>query len=262
MKNHINLITDFGATDHYAGVMSAVILSINSDARIVSTTHQVPPHCVETAAFLLLESFPYWSANSIHVVVVDPEVGGERHPLAFKVGGQVVIGPDNGFIGYLASRYEISECRIISNAQWMRPEISSTFHGRDIFAPAAAHLSLGLPFSKIGQKIEKYRKLDLPRCDAGGNRVAGRIIHIDHFGNAISNVSKEVVDALGGRGSLISEINGHQVKSLTKNFCSASNGELSMMLSSGGWLEFVSNRSSAAANFSLKIGTPFVVEAV
>jgi S-adenosylmethionine hydrolase len=187
----ISLITDFGLRDNFVGVMKAVILKINPRVRIVDICHEVKPQDVIGAAFLLAGSFKYFPRGTVHVAVVDPGVGTKRKKILVKTRNYFFVGPDNGVLS-LAFKVEAPEQVIqISNDRYFLKPTSSTFHGRDIFAPVSAYVSRGVDILKLGQPTEHFKTLEFPPVEASGRRLIGEVIYIDRFGNLISNISKE-----------------------------------------------------------------------
>jgi S-adenosyl-L-methionine hydrolase (adenosine-forming) len=192
----ITLLTDFGTDDPYAGIMKGVILSVNPTATVIDITHGVEPQDVEAAAYLIPEYAPLFPAGTVHVAVVDPMVGSARRPIVVASGGRLFVGPDNGIFSLITQQpWGAHE---IADRHYMRNVVSSTFHGRDIFAPAAAHLSLGLPPERLGPKVEDPVVLQGLSAEVQGNILCGRIVRLDRFGNAITNISGEAFRAFVG----------------------------------------------------------------
>src|SRR5580698_831658 len=183
----LTLTTDFGVSDHYVGVMKGVILGICPDAQIVDISHQVSPYAIAEGAFLIAQAYPAFPRGTIHVVVVDPGVGSDRRPVLVEAAGQFFVTPDNGVLAMIFAR-EKHVVREISNAQYFRIPVSQTFHGRDIFAPVAAHIAAGVGASSIGGTITDYVRPSFgkPR-QAGPSTWTGEILHVDRFGNVVTN---------------------------------------------------------------------------
>ena len=161
MKRIITLTTDFGLDDHYIGVMKGVILGINSDAVITDITHGIPKYDIFKAAFTVRNSYKYFPKDSIHIVVVDPEVGSERKPIVVESEQGVFIGPDNGVFSFILEENKGIPIIEITNPKYMLSDVSNTFHGRDIFAPAAAHISLGLEVTELGENVKSPISLEI-----------------------------------------------------------------------------------------------------
>jgi S-adenosylmethionine hydrolase len=199
----ITLLTDFGGSDPFVGVMKGVILGINPEAVIVDLCHGTTAHDPSEAAFLLATTYRYFPKGTIHVAVVDPGVGGPRRPILAACDGHLFVGPDNGLLGPIAERGGPSSVRAITAARYFLQPVSATFHGRDIFAPIAGHLSLGAEPDRFGPTIEDYVRLTLPRPSRSGARsITGEVLHIDRFGNLVSNIGREDLEPLASGGPI------------------------------------------------------------
>lgn len=183
----ITLLTDFGSKDPYVGVMKGVILSINPDARIVDITHEVEPQDITEGCFLLKESYPFFGKGSIHLCIVDPTVGSDRRAIVLEHDGHFFIGPDNGLFTLAIDKH--TRAYQIENKRYMLKEVSDTFHGRDIFAPVAAHLSLGLDPAVLGKKADDPVLLPDLQPTIKGHTLTGKVVRFDRFGNVLSNIS-------------------------------------------------------------------------
>lgn len=194
----VTLMTDFGLEDPYVGIMKGVILRINPDVRFVDITHAIPPQDIREAAFVVNEYYPYFSEEAVHVVVVDPTVGSERRPLILSKNGQFFVGPDNGVFSHLIRGN--GEIREITNRDFMLRDISSTFHGRDIFAPAAAYLAAGVQPSTLGPVAKNPVYLADIFPEVVNGLLKGKVARLDRFGNAITNIDVGTFkDFIGGR---------------------------------------------------------------
>lgn len=190
----ITLITDFGLTDAYVGVMKGVVASISLDARVIDLSHDIAPQDVRGAAFLLAGAFEYFPAGTIHVAVVDPTVGTARAALCVRSGGHYFIGPDNGVLSIACYRAGRPRIYHLENEEYFLNQKSRTFHGRDVFAPVAAHLAAGAPIEALGPSARSMKRIRIPRPAArAGPALSGRIVYIDRFGNLITNVGAEDV---------------------------------------------------------------------
>lgn len=194
----IVLMTDFGLSDTYVGQMKGVILSIAPDARIVDLTHAVTPQNIVQGAFLLGKSTPFFPEKSIVVAVVDPGVGTSRKAIAVKTARHIFLAPDNGLLTAIFQTEEIMHCVSITNERVMLPALSSTFHGRDIFSPAAAHLASGFQLQELGEarKTSECTRIPLPSCQSqnNGSSWEGKIIYTDYFGNLITSLEYRLLD--------------------------------------------------------------------
>ena len=241
MKRIITLTTDFGIKDHYVGAMKGVILSINPDALIVDITHEISPHDVMKGAFVLRNFYRYFPEGTIHVVVVDPGVGGQRKPIAVEADGNVFIGPDNGVFtfAYLKSRsFKVIE---ISNPRYILADVSSTFHGRDIFAPVAGYVSMGTQLEDLGKEIRNPVKLPVREPQIRGNEIIGEVIYTDHFGNLATNIPHDLVKP----GSKI-YIGKNIIKGISRSYSEVPEGELLAIIGSSGFLEVSVNQGRAS----------------
>ena len=196
MKGVVTLTTDFGERDGYVGQMKGIILGINPDACIVDITHEITPYSIMEGALALRGVVKCFSFPSYHVAVVDPGVGGVRRPVAVRTGSSYLIGPDNGIFSLLLNELAEYEARSIENSAFMAPAISRTFHGRDIFAPAAAKLSLGYDFRDVGPLVTDLTGLVEPEKIKSSDGIWGEIIHVDRFGNLISNIERSEVEGV------------------------------------------------------------------
>ncbi len=259
----ITLTTDFGTDDAYVAAMKGVILDINPDATIVDICHSVGPQAVGEAAFILSTAYPYFPADTVHVVVVDPGVGGPRRAIIVETEKAIFVAPDNGVLSYVvqaSATRPISrpgrtrlppglEAFQITNRRFWRQPVSSTFHGRDIFAPVAAHISLGKPLSDLGKPIASVNVFPLPRPerDAGGH-LTGHVVHIDRFGNLITDVTADDLPSAGLRIDLA----GQQIHSLSRSY--EGPGGLVALVGSSGRLEISLPRGSAARHLGARVG--------
>ncbi len=185
----ITLLTDFGDQDGYVAAMKGVILGIAPDVTLVDITHAIMPQAIQQAAYVLAQAAPFFPPGAIHLAVVDPGVGSSRRPLALQTAFAAFVGPDNGlFSAALASAADFT-CVQLDQPRFWRAQPSHTFHGRDIFAPVAAHLARGAPLTELGTPISDPVRLNLPAPQRGPDGLlSGAIIHVDHFGNLISNI--------------------------------------------------------------------------
>ncbi len=191
----ITLTTDFGMQDAYVSIMKGVMARIAPNAPLVDITHTIPPQDVRAAAYLLWTALPYFPEESVHLVVVDPGVGTERRAIAARTAWGALVGPDNGVFSYVWASTPASQIVALENPAYQRPQVSHTFHGRDVFAPAAAHLARGAPLADLGPAVSDPVRLPAPRLTVSGARLEGEVLHIDHFGNVITSVGRLVWDS-------------------------------------------------------------------
>lgn len=188
--NIISLITDFGLADNFVGVMKAVILRINPNAKIIDICHQVSLQDIREAAFLLKGSFRYFPPGTVHLVVVDPGVGSKRRKLLVKTKDYFFIAPDNGVLSLTLREEKPLKIIEINNTKYFLKPLSDTFHGRDIFAPISAYVARGEKIERFGRAIKSFKVLDLPKIKVKPNELNGEVIYIDRFGNLVSNIDK------------------------------------------------------------------------
>lgn len=236
----ITLLTDFGAADYFVGAMKGVILSINPHASIVDITHEIPAQDVAAGAFTLLAAYESFPAGTIHVAVVDPGVGSERRPLIVSAAEQFFVGPDNGIFTYIYDREPCFAAFHLNNSNYFRRPVSTTFHGRDIFAPAAAALSNDIDISSLGSPISDPIRLSIPLAPEGAN---ARIIHVDRFGNLITNITRDVL-----RDGATLSVKGTTVSAFRRFFGEnvGKTDEAFAIWGSAGFLEIAVNGGSAA----------------
>jgi len=214
----ITLITDFGLRDSYVGTMKGVILSINQQARLVDLTHQIEPQDLMEGSFVLENSYRFFPIGTVHVVVVDPGVGTRRRPIIVDTPDHIFVGPDNGIFSRIYASKAPFEAREISNRNILLPQISDTFHGRDVFAPAAAHLSRGMPASEMGPIVDEPMRQDPPQPGVWQDQITGEVIHIDSFGNLITNVARDVFEMVVRGKRLRIVINGKVIDRISRNY--------------------------------------------
>jgi S-adenosylmethionine hydrolase len=258
----ISLMTDFGLKDGNVGVMKGVIWSIAPETQISDLSHLITPQNVREAALILARSAPYFPENSIHVVVVDPGVGTSRRPMAAKIGVQYYVGPDNGTITLLLERAEkegwAAEFVDLNKPEYWLPNVSYVFHGRDIFAPAAAHIAIGVPLKDMGTPFDDPVKLELPKPEKTADGWKGEVIHIDHFGNVASNIRIETLgEALKEMDKISVRLGGVEIDGLVNTFGEGAVGELVALMGSTGNLIVSVVNGSAAARLNVKVGDDF-----
>lgn len=261
----ITLTSDFGHKDPFVGIMKGTILNINPPARIMDITHGITPHDVSEAALVIAESYSYFPPKTIHVVVVDPEVGSGRRPILAVTDDYIFIGPDNGvFTAVFASQKETLDVRCITAEHYFLPKRGSTFHGRDVFAPVAAWLSRGVSVSNMGESITDYVTIDLPSSARTGGVIEGSVVFVDHFGNAMTNIRQEDIDSLissNPSGRLDISLSGNQA-TLRTHYLEGREKELSGVINSYGRLEFFLYKASAAKAIGIGVGDPVTVRLV
>lgn len=251
----ITLLTDFGLTDYYVAAMKGVILSRNPQVCIVDISHEIAPQNILSAAYVLFGAYDNFPAGTIHLVVVDPGVGSSRRPIAVKAGAYFFVGPDNGVFSYALRNVSDYEAFAIKNENLLAPKISSTFHGRDIFAPIAAALSLGAPLEEIGERLPAAQLL-LEPIQVSPSSIESSIIHIDRFGNCVTGIQRSALPKNGLPETFALDAGNHQVRQL-KRYYLAEGGQPNapfVIWGSIGFLEISLVSSSAAEHLGLGIG--------
>ena len=247
------LLTDFGAQDGYVGIMKGVMAGIAPGVLVIDLSHQIPPQDLMAAKFVLWNSYRFFPQGSLFVVVVDPGVGSGRHILALEAGGYRFIAPDNGVRDYVLAETRVKHFLRIEEKKLMRSEISQTFHGRDIFAPVAAKISAGYPFTTVGP-AHPYQLPDSPWLSPEGFPIEGEIVYIDHFGNLITNLKA------GGLSTGIAvRINGITLPLVT-SYASVEEGQLLALEGSHGLLEIAQRNGSAAKTLGAGYGEKVVLK--
>jgi S-adenosylmethionine hydrolase len=257
----ITLLTDFGSQDYFVGAMKGAILSNNPAASIVDITHEIPPHNIRAAAFNLLASYDDFPEGTIHVAVVDPGVGSDRRPILIQCATQVFVGPDNGIFTWVCEREKQFRAFHLTNHKFFRNPVSNTFHGRDIFALVAASLSKGVSPEEFGPMIDDLIQLESlkPRTVDKGVTEAS-IIHIDRFGNCITNLTRDDFDEDGLSVARLS-VNGREVSAQREFFADggANKAELFCVFGSAGFLEIAAQNYSAANILGVQAGQPVIL---
>ncbi len=254
--NIITLLTDFGLKDEYVGLVKGVILSINPEARIIDISHDIDPQDVLQAAYMIKASYPYFPKGTVHVVVVDPGVGGKRSIVAVNINGHTFIAPDNGVLSLLLEEGNIESAVAVENRAYFLSSVSSTFHGRDIFSPVAAHVSRGLPVQRLGRIIKPAdlvrRGIKKPGIK-NGNIITGVVIAVDRFGNLLTNIDKDLLP-LKKRAVITFQLNGRKFSGLSDTYESVKKEKPLAIIGSRGYLEISVNCGNAAVFFDAAKG--------
>ena len=255
MAQILTLTTDFGTEDHFVAVMKGVILRVAPAARIVDITHQVTPFSVAEGAFEIGEAYRWYPKKTVHVVVVDPGVGGGRRPIVVEAAGQYFVGPDNGVFSMVYAR-NLHAVRHVTNKKYFLRAVSQTFHGRDIFAPVGAHLARGVRPAQLGKRVEDYIRGSADRPVRTGTRCwAGLVLKVDRFGNMITNFHiEEFADVRNRPFVLLAGV--RTLEKLLQSYTEGGNGEPAVIVGSSGYLEVVVNQGSAAKVLGCCAGSP------
>jgi len=257
MSRIITLTTDFGFKDPYVGAMKGAILSINPQAALVDITHSVSPGNIREGAFVLLEASGFFPDGTIHLAVVDPGVGGERKPVLVETDRYIFVGPDNGLVSLAAKGTNIKRIVHLTERPFFREEVSSTFHGRDIFGPVAAHLSLGTNPGAFGLELDSIISLDMPLPVEKNGVVSGEVVFVDTFGNLITNIRADELPA--DVADIEATINGSSVRGLDGSYSAAAPGVPLAIIGSSGHLEIAVNGDSAAERLGSGVGSAVIV---
>lgn len=294
----ITLLTDFGNHDAYVGIMKGVIAGINPPANIIDICHTIPPQDIFTGAYLLSTAYAYFPKGTIHVAVVDPGVGSERDIVCVETQKYLFLVPDNGLLSFVVREERPKNIFRVTNTRYFLPAPSDTFHGRDVFAPVAAYLSLGIKPQQLGAKINQVEKLDIPWPEHKNGQLEGQIIHIDRFGNLITNITRAHIEQYisdqtrnRAQGSGIRNqktgvrrqtpdisIKGHKKKmlvpytilettlgkkkisGLSKTYLDVAPGEPLALLGSAGFLEISVNQGNAQKHFRFDKGNKVIIK--
>lgn len=248
----ITLTTDFGLTDGYVGTLKGVILGIAPDVRLVDLSHDIAPQDVRAAAFVLSRAAPFFPEGTVHLAVVDPGVGGQRRSLAVTTQRASYVGPDNGLFSPALAEEGARAWELDRPAFWL-PDVSRTFHGRDIFAPVAARLASGVAAEQLGSPIADPVRLAItPPARYGDGRITGQVIYVDRFGNLVTDIPREWV--VGGDWRC--EIAGQQIDRLSATYAAAAHGALLALVSSAGTVEIAERGGNASARLGVCAGAP------
>lgn len=258
MGSVVTLCTDFGTADGYVAAMKGVILAIAPDATLVDISHEVTRQSIAEGAFVLHSAFSYFPRGTVHLVVVDPGVGTGRRGVAVHAQGHRFVAPDNGVLTYVLQGAESFEAVVLTESAYWRTEVSHTFHGRDVFAPVAAHLAIGVPLSSLGQPVADLVRLDLPTPSVGKDgSIAGRVIYVDHFGNLVTNIPATM---LPRRENLCIKVGQVALWGLATTYSSVGVGKTLALVGSHGNLEIAVREGSAAEMLGVAIGGQVLVQ--
>ena len=248
----IALLTDFGTRDWFAGTLEGVILSISPRSRVVHVTHEIAPGDIRAGAFALRASYGYFPKGTVLMAIIDPGVGGPRQAIAAQTANYNFVGPDNGVLSWALARETIKAVHRLENRNYFLEPVSRTFHGRDIFAPAAAHLSRGEAVEKLGSPVKDFVRLPWPKVVKQDRDIRGEVVYIDRFGNAITNIAGRLLSG----GKVICEIVGKPKSrcALAPFYGAVPAGQPAAVVGSSDLLEIAVNGGSAARQFGLKIG--------
>lgn len=244
----IALLTDFGFADGYVGVMKGVILGIAPQTPLVDITHEIAPQDVRDGAWVLHTSWRYFPENSVFLCVVDPGVGSTRRAVAVRVARRIFVGPDNGLFSHVLNAESSASAVVLDNPRFHLPTPSSTFHGRDIFAPCAAHLASGVPLDELGSSapIDSLVTFPLPATEWRGDMLVAHVAHVDHYGNLITDIGPDLAQSTFASASAALQVGGRTISARARTFADGVADEPFFFLDSSGYLAIAVRNGSAA----------------
>lgn len=253
MSQIITLTSDFGLQDQYVSAMKAVILGIAPDVRLTDISHDIPAQDIMAGAWVVRNAAFLFPPETVHLVVVDPGVGTKRHPVALKIQDQYFVGPDNGIFSLFFKEFDYKAYKL-NNSDYWRNEVSKTFHGRDIFAPVAAHISNGVPLAKLGEPIDELVTYHwaVPIADKDG--LQGWVVHIDRYGNLITNISVALIQDHIQKKSVKIYVGNTMLNTIVSTFGDVEEGEPAAFIGSSDMLEIGINKGNAARMLSVDKG--------
>jgi S-adenosylmethionine hydrolase len=255
----VTFTTDFGLADPFVGIMHGVVLSIHAETTIVDISHAVASYDILDGAWTIAQSYRFFPARTVHVVVVDPGVGSQRRPIIVETDQYIFVAPDNGVLSMVEARETKFVVRHVTADRYFLQPISQTFHGRDVFAPVAAWLSKGVAPAEFGPEISDYVRLPLPQVERiGENSLRGAVIKVDKFGNLITNIGELDVPVLfaGSAPPLNILIAGLTIDKLCRSYADGGEDEIFAIVGSSGYLEIASKRAAASEKLAAGVGTP------
>jgi S-adenosylmethionine hydrolase len=262
MKHRIiTLLTDFGTKDHYVASMKGVILNINPQCLLIDITHQVNPQDIEGGAFILANAYSYFPKGTIHLSVVDPGVGGIRKPILLVTQNYFFVGPDNGLFTLAAQQEKVKQVVVLTKKKYFLQKVSRTFHGRDVFAPVAAHLSLGIKPKTFGHEISSMKELRFQKPVVKEGRLLGEILHTDAFGNVISNIDETGLFRFVQGRPFVIRAGKKSIHGFKGGYWEGKEGELIALFGSGGFLEISAREGNAEKILKVRRGDPVVISA-
>lgn len=254
----ITFTTDFGLDDWFVATIKGVVLGINPRGHIVDLTHGIPPGDIRAAAFALAAGCRFFPKGTIHVAIVDPGVGSERRAIAIQTSDYVFVGPDNGILSWALRKKHVLAIHLLENESLFLQPVSHTFHGRDVFAPVAAHLSRGVPLAKLGRKIKNFESLAWPEPTRSPAEISGEIAHVDRFGNCITNIEARMLPDFQARNPVVFA-GRRRLCSAASFYAAVPPGSAVAVLGSSGLLEIAVNGGSASKRLRLKRGSKVTI---
>jgi len=250
----ITLITDFGLRDPYVAMMKGVILSINPSARLIDISHQIRVGSILQGASIIRETFPFFPSGTVHIAVIDPGVGSDRRSIAIKSENQFFVGPDNGLFWPAINDKKGVKIIHLTESRYFLEHVTYTFHGREVFAPVAAYLSLGIDVEKMGPIVKDPVQLNLPKPKKREGTLYGQVIRMDNFGNLITNIHHTELEAFLESSQPIIEVGNLFIKNLSQIYSDASEGEPLALINSSNFLEIAVNLGRASEYLGMDSG--------
>ncbi len=277
MASTIALLTDFGTQDTYVGVIKAVMQGINPAAQFIDLTHEIRPQNVRQAALTLLNAYRYFPVGTVFLTVVDPGVGGARKAIAASGGGYHFVAPDNGLLSYVLDELPDKVIVELTNPDYRLPSVSHTFHGRDIFAPAAAHLAAGVPLESLGTAQSNYARQMMPMVNVTESAIIGQVLYSDHFGNIITSIGtfewmsegqvqlsprfkKGLAPVTLAADTVTIKAGQVSLTGIQRSYSSSKLGEPLALIDSNGFLEIAINQGNAASRLNLPMTTQVIIQ--
>lgn len=254
MPGLITLTTDFGLRDPFVGIMKGVMLTICPSARLVDLTHDIAPQDVLGGGLALEAALPFFPAGTVHLAVVDPGVGTARRPIAIRADGHYLVGPDNGLFTFALEGAGWAAVALTA-PDYRLAEVSRTFHGRDVFAPAAAYLASGVPLERLGPPVAAPERLRRPGCRLEGGELVGAVIDVDHFGNLLTSIPAARLAEIAGPGEITLEVAGRRLQGPVDAYAEGGDGVPAVIVGSTGRLEIFVKSASARDHLAAGRGT-------
>lgn len=262
MAPTIALITDFGQSDPFVGIIKGVIRRICADADIIDICHEISPGNIMSAGLILSMAFPYMPDNTIFIAVVDPGVGTDRKAIAVEINGKKIICPDNGILSWLLTEHKSWTAVELDKPEYFLNNITSTFHGRDIFSPVAAHLANGKSLADLGSTIDNVKILPVPQITAGDRSIQGEVIYIDRFGNLLTNISRAHIDQLvpdDAKDKVRIHIGSVEVSGIRHAYSDVDHGQIVALFGSTDFLELAVNGGNASISLGIPVGSKVLI---
>lgn len=261
MNGLVTLATDFGESDWFVGVMKGVMLRFNPEIRLVDLSHRIAPHSIASAAYFLTQAYPYFPSGTVHLAVVDPGVGSGRRAAVVETAHHVLVGPDNGMLWPVTQAMGGGRWFSLENPEWLAGSVSPTFHGRDVFAPAAARLASGESVESAGPEMADPVRFEWPRPQRKPEGWHGEVLYIDRFGNCLTNLSRALLDSedpdfFTAPRRVEVQFGDHLIQGISPFYQAADPGMPMVVWGSGGALEIAVYEGNAAAALGIHLGTP------